>query len=756
MKTSQIFNAAYLLRVAIETEEGVPAVLSNQAYLPLSSVAETSDNPITLDPIATSPTQRAFVSYQTDSGRGATAKGYLFSALNFIGRQIALRTASTFIMVGGDSTFDITDTETITLAGVTATAKNTDTGLVLWDFAEPYYDYVTNGVASSTNFDFTGTMDENFNVFIEDPASSADYMFFVAKDPLYTGALPTIGGTMGLTFDENTSTGTGIQLNLPELYPVFVAAGMAPTFGMTLGLPDSIDTLWQQGYDFHDKQNAQRDSALALISTMKNIIASMRRLPIGATGIAALDTLKNDLVAIEVKVIRSYASTVNLLTNLLLGRNNFATNLAQGKYRSATEAVQSYAGECDGLGHVEIITGLREGKSVTINGRTWVNDTLGRKATALEVANAFRSNTGLTGTIASGYSFGTRLDREKILVSKTGSLAGWDVIWSSTDINFKVTICPPLVNVFETSAARSGIVDDLADLSNENPVVKASFEALQVELEKVWSNLSTVLATKDNLYTNAAATGALLDDLDALSTDDTFLPNKLTYAYTRMTVSDTGIAALDRITGELTQFNERGTTKKVSLFNNALVTSLDLSIKANEPPMLNFTFAGNPGEVTVAEGNVVGFSAARLKTMPQMSGENVTFCSLVKEGDSFVNRNILLQELSLPNMAGLKADREVLATEAHHKVSTDSVGRKATLTIIDGDTSDTVGGLPFDYKELLNQSMYFRLQCGNLQGLTYFVNLNGVLTNESGGASQANSSERMLEITVKNFSLVLQ
>jgi hypothetical protein len=754
MKTSQILNSATLLRVALETTEGVPVVLSNQPYLPLSGVTETSDNPITLDPIATSPTERAFVSYQTDSGRGATAKGYLFSALNFIGRQITGNMASAYITnAGGATNIALTSGATFILAGVTATAKVT-ASVTMANFIESFYAYWVDGTASSTNFDFTETPSENFDLFVGYPAGSPAYMLFVAKDPLYVGSAPTLTGTTTVTFDRSATTGSGNQINVPELYPVFVAAGMAPTFVLTLGLPDTIDALFDAAFAFHADQNTERDAALALTNTMQNLITALRRLPIGTEGLAALTDLAALVLASEQNLIASYHSSGSIYKNLVFGKQKFSSYLAQGKYLEATEAVKTYAGASDGLGYVELITVLRNGKSLTINGRTFTNTT-GVTMTSAQVADKFRTNTDLTGTITTTYSFGTRLDTDQISVTKTGSQASWEITWSSTQTDFKLTIVPPLVTVYETSAARAAIVVALAALTNSNPVAKAAFEALQAELESVWGNLSARMVTRDTLYTRIAATGALLDDLAALVIDATFLPNKLTPVYDRMIVSDTGIGDLSRLSGELVQFNERGTIKKVTAFIRALVTTLDLSIKANEPPQLNFTFAGNPGDVSVAEGNVIGFTSARLKTMPQMSGDNVTFCSLVLEDASFVNQNILLQEFSLPNMAGIKADREVLATEAHHKVSTESVGRKATFIVIDGDTTDTDGGLSLDYKTLLNQPVKFKLQCGNLQGLKYIVDLRGVLTNESPSSSQANSAERTLEVTVKSFTLTL-
>jgi hypothetical protein len=759
MKTSQIMNSARLIRAAIETTEGVPAAFTNQPYLSMSDTSETSDNPITIDPIAASPTERAFVSYQTDSGRGATAKGFLFSALTFIGKQIATRTASNFITAPSPETFTLVSGQTITLAGVTATATTSVTSS-MWSFIANFAAYVNDGTATSANFTYTGTLDPNFDFFYEDPAGLPAYMSFIAKDPLYTGTVPTKGGTMvSVVWDEVISTGSGTQINLPELYPIFVAAGLAPTVIMSLGLPDNIDALNDLGLAFKAAEDTHRLDALSFCANIKNLIAGLRKLPIGTAGLAALTTLYDDILDVELKEALSYNSSSIIAENITAAKTLFASNIALGHLNAATEIVKIYFGEIadikDAAGVVEIFKELPNGKSVTINGRTYTNTT-GSTVSAATVANAFRTNTGLTGTITLGYSFGTRTDAEKILLLFGGGASSWKATVSSTATAFKYRISPPFENVYESSIIRSSISSDIGALSNSNPVVKASFDFLKAELNKVWAKLNTTLTLQDGLYTAAAIPGAFLDQMAVVSGDTTFVPSKLTYVYSSLLLSDSGIATLDRISIELTAFNERGTTKKVTTIENAVVTSLDLSLKANQPPELNFTFAGNPGTVEVADGNVVGFTSARLATMPQMSGENVTYLSFVAEADPFVHGNILLQEFSLPNLAGIKADRTVLATEAYHKISTDTVGRKATLTIIDGDTSDTEGGLPLDYKALLNKPVKFILICGNIQGLTYIIRVNGVLTNESPGSSQTNNSERMLEVTVRSCSITLR
>lgn len=752
METNTLFGSEIVLRAAIQTTEGVAEVFnSNDLYIPATEVTETSDTPTTIVPIISSPDVREVVAYTTDSISGNTLKTFLFSASSFIGKSISSATSAVFFgTTAGTVSCSVTSGQTVILGGVTATANATAT-VSAEDYFTDFYDYVVNGTTPSTDWTFTGTFDDTvWDVFLGDDTSTYKYLFIIAKDPLST-ATPTskTGTATGVVLNRQATTGSASQHKIPEIYPYLKAAGLAPTFGVTLELPDSLDAIFTTISAFKNAQAEDRIVAMTALQNLRQLLTATAKLDLGTDSQAALAALRVDVLEMQRRQSVSFASIKALDYLSRQARNVFTTNIANGDFHQATTELQAAAADMDGLGYITFTRSLTDTKSVTILGRTFTNVS-GVTMTAAEVAAEFVSGTNLTGTITSGYSFASRIDPERVNVVKTGDQSVWAISQSSTQTKYTVDVVHPLETVYESSTLRSSITSGLAALTAENPLVLSAFKQMKAEMSRVWAIANPAINRQDVRWTNAQA--GWVTDLADFSTDSTFYPNDLIYAYAYMRCDDTGILDLSRLTVQAQRLTENGSRIKLQTTTDVIVSSFDLTVMANQPPEISMTMLGEPGTMSFEDGATIDFSPARLKTMPQATKDNVTFCSLVLATDSFVNGNIALQELSFPNIAGLKADRALTTLANFYRLSADRVGRKLTLTILDGDGTDLEGALP-ELKTLIGQEMKFRLQVGTMAGFTYLLQVSGLLTNDQPTTSQNSLAARQVELTVTSSSL---
>lgn len=760
MNNALLFGSEIVLRAGTQTVQGVPEVLSGGVYIPATEITETSDTPTTVVPIMSSPDIRDIVSYTTDKIAGNTLKTFLFSASSFVGKSISSATsAALFYIPTAGATANIAAGETMVLAGVTATHVGTTTAEAVQLYVQQFYAYATAGTQGA-NWTFTGTLSPDFDVFlgIDDVAlTTLDYLFFIAKDPLAAlTALAVTGTHAGLVNNTNyavkTTVGSATQWNVPELVPYLEAAGLAPTFTTTLDYPASVRNMLLKEETFKDSQAAFRATALTALKNLKSLIAAIEALELGADGQAAITTLKNNVNTLYNLQNASYQTVLSVNSAVAKAKNVFKDHISNGEYFSATEDLRLAVGGMNLAGFIVIPTSLAAGKTLTILGRTLTTTTSLTKA---DIRDRFVSGTDVTGTITTGYTFAARLESDELGINFSGSALDWAVTKASSVAGYvdSITVSYPFATVFATSTLRTTITANVAALETDNAASSATLSALKAEASRAWALARTVIGAQDAAYTAATTSGGWVTDFADFAADNTFFPNKLVYAYANMTCADTGILNLNRMTVESQRMTESGDRIKLTTLTDAVISSFDLTIMANQPPEISMTMTGEPYSVAFADGATIDFSNLRLQTMPSMTGSNVTFLSLAPVGESYVDGNIQLQELSLPNMAGLSASRISTATGNFYRISADRVGRKLSLTVLDGDRSAVVGAIT-DYKAYINQKFRFRLQVGAISGFIYRLEVEGLLTNVQPTTVQQALSGEQLEITATSVSLI--
>lgn len=760
MNTSNLYSSELVLRVAIEETPGVAASLVGKPYLPATEVTETSDVPVTVQPILTSPSQRAAVAYSTDNISGGTAKTYLFAS-TFIGKQIANALSGAFF--SKSTAWSYADGETIILAGITVTMSGTGTPADYSVFVNHYLDYVANGYTSHTygSYAFSGTLDPLFNVFGgRYSPTTTDWLFFVAKDPLSTATPPSKTGTCSTwAMTRAASSGSSTQKNLPALYPYAVAAGLNITFGATLGMPDVVDTLFQDALGFHSDQSSIRSKTIAELKACINLVKLWKKLPLEAGLAANVDTFLTDLTALYTLSSRSYTSTKYIKDEATYAYQQLSQQISDGDYYEAIIQTQLSAGRMDREGFVRFNSKLPSGKSLTFCGLTLTGRSLGAtpaQIVAAILAGATTTYVTVSGTLTSPYSVAARRSTSEVALTKTGDILVWDAgITSATaSVLSSINIAPPIEQCFDTTALVANLNSELSGLDNTNSAISAAYEDIKTSLLSTFQIAKTLLASQKALWTAASASGALFDDIDAYAVNSSFTPENLTYVYTRMTLKDDDLSALQRVTIGTQTFTELGISKRVVTTTRGLITSFDLACMANQPPEVTMAFTGSYAGTTFEDGDVVDFTPDQLKLLPSLTAENVSFSSLVTQDSPYVDANIALQEFSLPNLAGIVATRLTTAQENAYRLGTDRTNRKLSVTVLEGDVGDTE--TPSIWVENIGQPYKFKIQVGAELSNIYALEVYGILTGAKPTAIQSQARGMQLEVTVSSATLTLR
>lgn len=760
MNTSQLYSSELVLRVAVEDTPGVAASLNGKPYLPATEVTETSDVPVTIQPILTSPSERAAVAYSTDNISGGTAKTYLF-APSFVGKQIANALSGAFF--SKSASWSYTDGQTIILAGITVTMSGSGTPTDYSVFVDHYLDYVANGYTSHTygSYAFSGTLDDAFNVYGgRYSPTTTDWLFFVAKDPLSTATPPSKTGTCsGWAMTRAASSGSSTQKNLPAIYPYAVAAGLNVVFGATLGMPDVVDTLFQDAISFHSDQSTIRAKAITELKTCISLVKLWKKLPLDTALASDVSTFLTDLTALYTLEVRSYTSTKYLKDEALYAYQQLSQQIADGDYYEAIVQTQLSAGRMDREGFVRFNSKLPSGKSFTFCGLTLTGRTAG--ATPSRIVDAILAGSTTTyvtvsGSLTSPYSVAARRSTSEVALTKTGDILVWDagITSATSSVLSSINVAPPIEQCFNTTDVIANLNSELNALDNTNAAISASYEDIKTSLLNTFRIAKTLLNSQKALWTAAAATGALFDDLDAYAANSSFTPENLTYTYTRMTMTDDDLSALQRITIGTQAFTELGLSKRVVTTIQGLVTSFDLACMANQPPELTLAFTGSYGGTVIEDGDVVGFTPDKLTLLPSLTGENTSFLSLVAQDSPYVDANVALQEFSLPNLAGIVATRITTAQENAYRLGTDRTNRKLSITLLEGDTTDVEA--PPVWVENIGQPYKFKVQVGAQLGNIYSLEVYGILTSAKPTAIQSQIRGMQLELTVSSATLILR
>lgn len=761
MTPDKLYSADVLIRVALETTPGIAESLSGKPYLPATEVTQTSDTPTTVAPILTSPSQRALVAYQTDNMSGGTAKTYLF-APDFIGKQIAVRSCGAFFYKS--AAWSYADGETIIIAGITCTMANSGSPTSYATFVTRFLEYVDSGMTApitTGDYTFSGTLDSEFNVFGgRYTPDTVDWLFFVAKDPLSTATPPSKTGTCSTwTMTRATSAGSATQLNLPAIYPYTVAAGLSSTFGVTLGLPDSIDAMLQAARDFHTDQMSLRAAAIAELQTVRNLLTKMASLPLDSTLATDVSTVRTEVAAIQTMVSRSSNSTGMLKTEADYAYQQVAQQISDGDYYEAIIQSRLAAGRMDREGFVRFKSTVPYNKSFTFAGLTLTAKSGG--ATPAQIVTAIlggstTSHVTISGSLTSGYSVAARRSSNEVALIKASNVPAWDAAVTSATASVKssIVIAPPLEACYDQTSYINTANTDLNALSTNDSALTISFEDIKTSALNAWSKAKTLLASQKSLWTAASATNALFDDLDAYAANDTFTPENLTYVYTRLTLKDDDLSALQRVTIGTQVYTELGASKQTVTTSNGLITSMDLVVMSNQPPEITMAFTGSYAGTVIEEGDVVNFTSGQLALLPSFTEENTTFLSLVPRDDPYIEANIVVQELTLPNLAGIVATRVTTAVENIYRLGTERTGRKMSITLLEGDDSDTF--TPTVWVEQVGQPYKFKMQVGNSVGKIYSLEVYGVLTAAKPGAVQNQLRSQQIELTATSVTLILR
>jgi len=754
MDSNLMLNATQVIRGKIQTVVGVPEDLSTSLWLPATNVTENPQNPVTTQAILASPDQRPIISYQTDSIEGFGADTFLFSGESFIGKRYTARTATAYFRATSGTTITVTAADTFVLNGVIATALTTPSTSMA-DLVEQFYEYVTNGTTPGADYSFTGTWDATWNLYIGTPATASAYFLLAASDPLSTVTPPSASGAIaGIT--RTAVTGTGTQLNLHQLYPFLVSAGLSPTFGYSLGLPETVSNAVDESLAFIDTEKQYLAAVSSDLTATNLIIQRLNSINLGTEGNTSVDTLRTEFATFKARVSQQPLSLRALNQAIISANNDFRSNIAQGLYYEAVSDYKLALADINGDGYITLTSSLNNNLAVTIQGIT-VTNTTGSPASAAEVVDVYLNGTSgsltRSGTITSPYTAVSRPGNlNQIGFTKTGSYDVWDITYSSTMATFSAKVTYPLVTVFVTGAGRTTVSGLISDLTNSNDAKTITFNALKADLQTAWNKAVGNMTPEQSVY-NAAVSGWLAD-FNTFSTDVTFLPSSLVYVYNYMEINDDGILGLERMSIQTLRFNENGTRAKSIIATDVVVSSLDLAIMANQPPQVKMTIVGEPvlDGTDFIDGSIVNFSEDRLKLMPEAKPGTITFQSLVLSSDVFLNENCQVQEFNLPNFAGVKIDRITTMSQNFHKVSVEPTNRKASITVIEGDLSAVVGGIS-DYKSLMNQKFKFKLGVGSLAGFRYTLNMEGLLTNDQPTQVQNSVAARQLELTVTSASL---
>lgn len=755
IQSNTILGSEILMRAKVQTTTGVPEVFTNSdLFLPASDVTESPNAPVTVNPIIASPSERPAISFQTDNIGNLDAKTFMFSGENLINKVMASRVSIAYF-TKATTALTIVAAETFIVDGITATAVASETTTVEI-FISEFQAYVENGTAG-THFSFSGALSGNWLLFFDYPASNLDGLIFVAVNPLSTATPPTASGTGSTWLTRTASTGTGTQLNLPELYPYFVAAGLSPTFDYSLYIDDTREGNIYSVYTFVDDMSTYRAAISSDLTSVSESIKKLQALNLG-TGTTSVTDLKTDIDSLILRVSRQYNGLSQLGSKLSAAIDEFKADIKAGKYSEALSGLKARLGELNGKGYIRIRSDLLDQQSITVLGWTLKNVSGGTKTAAqvaAKLATIAAAGTAdgfeATGSTTATYSKQARLNTAEVEITKSGDQSIWTVALTSTQAGFSASIIYPLETVFELTATRSSVQTLVDALSNSNDAADAAFAKLKSDLSISWSKASQNLASQDFSWTTAKATGWHAD-IATYSADAAWDVSKLTYSYDAMTLNDAGILDLQRLTVEYLRLNEQGDRKKLSTLYDVLVSSFDLSIPANQPPEIALKLAGEPAGVSYADASVITFSASRLKLMPEAKKGTVTFQSLVLDEDVYIDGNCLVQEFQLPNFAGVMATRVNTTASNFHKISAERTNRKASITVIDADLTSVVGGIS-NYNELMNKKFKFKMSVGTSPGYRYTLEVKGLLTGEQATNIQNSVGARQLELTVSSASL---
>lgn len=761
MTPDKLYSSDVLLRVALETTPGIAESLSGKPYLPATEVTQTSDTPTTIAPILTSPGERALVAYQTDNISGGTAKTYLF-APEFIGKQIAASSCGAFF--SKSASWSYADGETIIIAGITCTMANSGSPTNYSAFVNNFLDYVASGMTApitTGDYTFSGTLDTEFDVFGgRYVAGTTDWLFFIAKDPLSTATPPSKTGTCATwTMTRASSAGSATQLNLPAIYPYTVAAGLRSIFGTTLGLPDSIDTMFQAARDFHTDQMSIRAAAITELQAVRNLLTKMASLPLDSALATDVSTLRTEVAAIQAMTSRSSNSTGYFKAEADYAYQRVAQQISDGDYYEAIIQSRLSAGRMDREGFVRFKSTVGYNKSFTFAGLTLTAKSGG--ATPAQIVTAIlagstTANVTVSGTLTSGYSVAARRATNEVALIKATNVPAWDAgITSATaSVKSSIVIAPPFEACYNQTDYIATANTDLNALATNDSALSVVFEDIKTSALNAWSKAKTLLASQKALWTTASATGALFDDLDAYAANTAFTPENLTYVYNRLTLKDDNLSSLQRVTIGTQVYTELGVSKQTVTTSNGLVTSMDLAVMANQPPEITMAFTGSYAGTVIEEGDVVNFTSGQLALLPSFTEENTTFLSLVPLADPYIESNIVLQDMTLPNLAGIVATRVTTGLENIYRLGTERTGRKMALTLLEGDTSDTI--TPTIWVEEIGKPYHFKMQVGNKVGNIYSVEVEGVLTAAKPGSVQSQLRSQQVEITATSVTLILR